>query len=221
MSNTEKIPFGIFRVQKLKQGRGKGSFSRSWRHLEQHSKSAEISHPELSQYNMYKTAKKVAEKGIKSLMSGIIDDHNKASKKKLRSDASIGAEMVFSYSPHIPFSLPFIAQYEKAMLDYIKTEFPDFKMLSIARHCDENSIHWHVVGVCLDEQKKICTKKTLGGPAEMRQHQDNFAAKVAHLGLKRGIPKRITKRRHTTKTEWERRQAIERAAQKALDEIGL
>lgn len=216
-----KIPFGIFRVQKLKQGRAKGSFARSWRHLEEHLHSAEISHPELSQYNMYKTHPKVAEKGIKAVLNDIIEHHNKVSKKRLRSDASIGCEMLFSYSPHIPFSLPFIAQYEKAMLDYIKAEFPDFKMLSIARHCDENSIHWHVVGVCLDNEKKICTKKTLGGPPEMRKHQDNFAAKVAHLGLKRGIPKRITRRRHTTKTEWERRKEIERQAQKALDEIGL
>lgn len=220
MSDSQ-IPFAIFRCEKLKQGRAKGSFARSWRHLEKHAHSAVISHPELSQYNLYKVHPKVAEKGIKSLVSDIIEQHNKASNKKLRSDASIGAELLFSYSPHIPFSLRFIEQYEKAMLDYIKAEFPNFKMLSIARHCDEQSVHWHVIGVCLDNEKKICTKKVLGGPAEMRKHQDNFAAKVAHLGLKRGIPKRLTKRRHTTKTEWERRKEIERQAQKALDEIGL
>lgn len=219
--STSKIPFGIFRVQKLKQGRAKGSFATSWRHLEKHSKSAEISHPELSQHNLYKVNNKVAHNGIKSLLSDIIEQHNKASNKKLRSDASIGCEMIFSYSPHVPFSVSFIERYQKAMFEFIKSEFPDFKALAIARHCDESSVHWHVVGVCLDEQKKICTKKVLGGPAEMRQHQDNFAAKVAPLGLKRGIPKRLTKRRHTTKTEWERLKAIERDAQKALDEIGL
>lgn len=213
--------FAILRVQKLKQGRAKGSFATSWRHLEKHAHSAEISHPELSQYNLYKVHPKVAEKGIKTVMSDIVEQHNKVSNKKLRSDAALGVEMVFSYSPCVPFSLPFIEQYEKAMLDYIKNEFPDFKMMCIARHCDENSVHWHVIGVCLDNEKKICTKKVLGGPPEMRQHQDNFAARVAHLGLKRGIPKKLTKRKHTTKTEWERRKEIERQAQKALDEIGL
>jgi hypothetical protein len=219
---SDKIPFAIFRCAKLKQGRAKGSFATSWRHLEKHKESAEISHPELSQYNLYKVHPKVAENGIKKVLSDIIKHHNDASTKKLRCDAALGVEMLFSYSPCVPFSLPFIEQYEKAMLDFIKSNYPDFKMMCIARHCDESSIHWHIVGVCLDEQKKICTKKVLGGPAEMRQAQSDFAAKVAHLGLKRGIPKKLNKnRRHTTKTEWQRRKEIERQAQKVLDEIGL
>ena len=65
--------FAIFRVQKLKQGRAKGSFARSWRHLERHTQSAKISHPELSQYNMYKVHPKVAQNGIKKVIGDIID----------------------------------------------------------------------------------------------------------------------------------------------------
>lgn len=217
MSNA----FGIFRVAKLKQGRAKGSFMSSWRHLEKHKESAEISHPELTKYNIYKVHNKVAEKGIKTVLKDITEQHNEASAKKLRKDASIGVEMIFSYSPIVPFSEPFIIEYEKAMIDFIKSEFPNYKMMCIARHCDESSIHWHVIGCCIDDDKKICTKATLGGPAEMREHQDHFAAKVAHLGLKRGIPKKQTHRQHTTKTEWERRKYIELQAQKALEEIDL
>lgn len=213
--------FGIFRVEKLKQGRAKGSFARSWKHLEKHKDVADISHPELSQFNMYKIHPKVEKEGIKKVISDIIKTHNQVSTKKLRSDASIGCEMLFSYSPHIPFDISFIKAFEKDMLAFVSSEFPNFKMLSIARHCDENSIHWHVVGVCLDNEKKICTKKVLGGPAEMRAHQDNFATKVAHLGLSRGIPKKQTHRRHTTKTQWQRLKEIEREAQKALEDIGL
>ena len=219
---VDKIPFAIFRCAKLKQGRAKGSFSTSWRHLEKHKESAVISHPELSKYNSYRVNRKVVENGIKKVMSDIIKKHNEVSTKKLRSDASIGCEMIFSYSPHLPFDLSFIESYEKDIIDFIKSEFPDFKPLCIARHCDELSVHWHVVGVCIDNEKKICVKNTLGGPADMRKHQTTFAEKVAHLGLHRGISKKLNhNKKHTTKSEWERLKEIDRLAQKALEDIGL
>lgn len=224
MSNENK--FAIFRVAKLKQGRGGGSLLKSWRHLEKHQESAEISHPELTPYNKYMVNPKVAEKGISRSIRDIIAQHNKVSTKKLRSDASIGAEMLFSYSQPegTVFDPEYVEQFEKKTLDFIKKEFPCFKPLVIARHCDESSVHWHVIGFCIDKDKKISVAKCLGGPQELSKHQDAFAQEVSFLGLKRGISKKTTGNKHQNKKQWERNQTladIEAQAKKSLEEIDL
>jgi len=175
----------------------------------------------MTEYNFTHIAKKIENEGISASLKGIIKNHNENAGRQLRKDASIGVEMIFSYSPSVPFSAPFVKEYQKCIFSFLKKEFPQFRLMRLDLHCDENSVHWHVVGVCLDNQKKICTRQTLGGPAEMRKHQDNFALEVAHLGLSRGIPKKQTHRRHETKNEWQRRLEIQKEAQRALDDIGL
>jgi hypothetical protein len=220
MSDTTKKAYAIMRAQKLKQGRVRGSFAKSWKHLAKHAEACEISHPELSKYNRTLIHKE-ANRDYKPLIKKMISNHNNASKKRLRSDASIGVEFIFSYSPHLGFNLKFIEQYEKEIQKYLQTHFKDFKLLRLDRHCDESSVHWHAVGVCINKDNKICNKDTLGDRDAFRRHQTAFAEQVAYLGLCRGVPKKETKRRHTTKTEWERQQEIEKEAQKALHDIGL
>jgi hypothetical protein len=219
MSETTQTAYAIFRCEKLKQGRASGSFEKSWKHLEKHQESAEISHPELTRYNKTLIHKTVRE-DYKPLIKQMIKNHNDASKKKLRSDASIGVEMVFSYSPHLPFNIKYIEQFEKEVLSFVSNNFKDFKLLRMDRHCDESSVHWHCVGVCINKDRKICNKATLGEREDLSRHQTAFASQVAYLGLSRGIPKKETKRKHTTKREWVRKQ-IEKEAQQALHDIGL
>lgn len=202
--------FAIFRMAKLKQGRGAGSFIKAWRHLEKHQESAEISRPDLTEYNKYSVNPKIANKGISRQIRDTIAQHNKVSAKKFRSDAAIGAELLFSYSQDKgePFNLEYIEQFEKQVKEFIKNEFPDFKPVAFARHCDESSVHWHVLGFCVDSEKKISVAKCLGGPQECKGHQTSFAKCVSFLGLKRGIPKETTHRQHTTKAQKQRQESL-------------
>ena len=212
------MSFAIFRVAKLYRGRGAGSLSRSWRHLEEHGHSAEISHPERSKHNSTVVNPYVERKGLTEATRAVVEAHKKASGRALRKDASIAAEMIFTFSPR-SYDEQYNALFRVAVLNYIKSEFPQFQLWRLDAHADEKTYHIHAIGVFRDEQKKICTKIGLGGPAEMRQHQDKFAEAVKHLGLARGISKKVTKAKHKTKGEWLRLKEIEAEAKKALEDI--
>lgn len=211
--------YAIFRVQKLMRGQGKHSVYASLRHLQNHDKTADISHPEKTAYNRTYLAKGFDIDHPAKMINKAVSRHNKNSIRALRKDAAVAVEMIFSYSPKAK-NLQWIEEYEKKIQDFLKTEFPTFQVIRLDRHCDENSVHWHVVGVPFaKDRKRISAKEVLGGPAEMVRHQDRFAEAVAGLGLKRGISKKKTKKRHTTKTEWQRQQEIEKEAKKALDSV--
>ncbi len=217
--------YAIFRVAKLKQGRAAGGFARSWRHLQNHEKTATISHPELSQYNKTSVSEKVEQRGISAVLRDIIKHHNKVSAKKLRSDAAIGAEMLFSYSQKddngnpIPFDLNFVEDYEKRLCNFVSERFADFRVLRIDRHCDEESVHWHLVGVCVNKNHRINTKSVLGGPYELRAHQTAFAKCVADLGLVRGISKELTKAKHISKDKYNRKKYVERLSKEEAKKL--
>ncbi len=215
-----KQAFAIFRAAKLKQGRGNGSFARSWRHLENHDEVGLKMHPERAEHNHASIHPRVRKNGLKAVLDGIKKKHNEVSPRALRKDAPIGVELLFSYSQkdangnELPFDLQFIERYEDAMARAIKEHLPTFKVLRIDRHCDEESVHWHIIGTCIDERGRICIKDTLGSPNNMARLQTAFAKSFEHLGLRRGIPKPALaeeeQRRHTTKREWLRLQAMNR-----------
>lgn len=217
--------YAIFRVAKLKQGRAAGGFARSWRHLENHEKTATISHPEWSQYNKTAISEKVRQRGISAYLRDIIKQHNKVSAKKLRSDAAIGAEMLFSYSQKddngkpTPLDLDFVEKYEKRMIAFVKQRFGDFRVLRLDRHVDEESVHWHLVGVCLNKDRRINTKSVLGGPYELRAHQTAFAECVKDLGLVRGISKELTKAKHISKDKYNRKKYVERLSKEEAEKL--
>lgn len=203
--------FIIFRAQKLHpSARAKNSIYKSIRHLEKHDSVADISHPERSFLNKTQIHKTLAEKGLKKAIKGIIDRHNRLAPKKLRNDASVGAELLFSYSSADKMTNEkSLQEFEKIMCDFVKKELPGFKILRIDRHCDESSIHWHLVGFCINEKGLISTREVLGGPERMRELQTSLGEYFKPLGLERGIPKRTTKKKHSTKREFTRAQQLE------------
>ena len=215
-----KQAFLIFRAAKLKQGRGSGSFARSWKHLENHDIVGLKMHPERAEHNQTRLHPRVIENGLKAVLDGIKKKHNEVAPRALRKDAPIGVELLFSYSQNdangkpIAFDLQFIEQYEAVMSKVIKEHFPSFKALRFDRHCDESSVHWHIVGTCIDDRGRICIKDALGGPNNMARLQTVLAKSFEHLGLRRGIAKPTLaeeeQRHHTTKREWLRLQALSR-----------
>ena len=227
-----KQAFAIFRAAKLKQGRGNGSFARSWKHLENHDVVGLKMHPERAEHNKTIVGRLVSQNGIKAVLGGIKSRHNKVAPRALRCDAPIGIELLFSYSQKdaTKMDLQYINDFEDALMSFVAKELPQFKCLRLDRHCDEESVHWHLIGTCIDDRGRICIKDALGGPKNMARLQTAFAEAVKHLGLRRGIPKTALaeeeQRRHKTKQEWLREQAMtreerERAYQDTLASIGL
>lgn len=215
------MAFVIYRVQKLARGsRGSGTLGQSLRHLSKHKESAEISKPQHTEKNFFKGCTDY--KRVMRKINNQIAEHNKHHKRTFRSDAAVACEMIFSYSPDVGQNLHFALEYEKRVLQFIKEQFPTFQLLAIARHCDENSFHWHVVATSWDEEKsRFSVRDMVGGPAELKKQQSELGRRCADLGLKRGIPKEITQSTHTTKREFNRQQLahVEQEAKKALEDI--
>lgn len=219
------MSFAIFRVQKLRRGVGKGTLSCAYRHLQRHAKSAEISNPELSNLNMFQTFKGGYDT-VKSKLNAYIKQHNEHAKandkRSLRNDASVAIEMIFSYSKtEDNQTLQFAKEYEQKLIAFVKETMPHLEVVAFARHTDEESFHWHVIGIPFNKsKKKLSSKDILGGKKDMSELQTKFAKCVECLGLKRGIPKAITKKNHTTKEEYNRLMilAAEEHRQKLLAE---
>ena len=201
MAMSETKNFVVFRVAKLYGGRGRGSAKQTERHLDRHTESADISHPEDSQYNDI-------EKKYKGKLQ---DEINKAivrteeiDGRHFRKDAAVAVEMVFSYSPEADID---DNEYDEVLRQFLKTEFPRMDIMRIDYHADETTSHWHVVGIPYDEKGRLSAAAVLGGPKQMRQHQTNFAKVCEPLGLRRGIPKSDRKARgevfrHKTLSTW-------------------
>ena len=215
--------FIIFRAAKLKQGRGSGTLAQAWRHLSNHDRITQISRPELSYLNRSQVLPEIEQVGgINAYKRMLITQHNKVSARKLRSDAAIAVEFLFSFSPNVMPDKPdleYLKRYEEKLLEFVKAEFPDIKILRFDRHADELSMHYHVIATHTDEKGKIDIKKMLGGPAEFRQHQDRVAEFFSSLGLHRGIPKKITKTRHKTALKWWSKQNLNQRRLNAYEKM--
>lgn len=183
-----KKEFAIFRARKLFRGRGKNSVSVCLNHLDKHDKTADISHPEVSENN--ETIKYTDNE--KKAIQRAVDRHKEIVGKALRKDSSVAVEMIFTFSPSAAYRVD-LNEFENRVEQFLAAEFPSMEILRIDYHEDETTPHWHVIGIPTDERGAIAPRKILGGPTAFRHHQDNFAAFCADLGLRRGVPK-VTRR---------------------------
>lgn len=80
---------------------------------------------------------------------------------------------------------------------YVKT-FGAENILSAVVHLDERTPHMHVCFVPITKDGKLSSKTVIGGPAGLVKLQDDFYSHMLYNfpELKRGIPKRITHRKH-------------------------
>ena len=80
---------------------------------------------------------------------------------------------------------------------YVKT-FGEENILSAVVHLDERTPHMHVCFVPITKNGKLSSKTLIGGPAGLVKLQDDFYSHMFNHfhELKRGIPKRITHRKH-------------------------
>ena len=80
---------------------------------------------------------------------------------------------------------------------YVKT-FGEENILSAVVHLDERTPHMHVCFVPITKDGKLSSKTVIGGPVGLVKLQDDFYSHMLYNfpELKRGIPKRITHRKH-------------------------
>ena len=80
---------------------------------------------------------------------------------------------------------------------YVKTFGAD-NIISAVVHLDERTPHMHVCFVPITKDGKLSSKTVIGGPAGLVKLQDDFYSHMLYKfpELQRGIPKRITHRKH-------------------------
>ncbi|WP_420326046.1 plasmid recombination protein [Mameliella sp.] len=139
-------------------------------------------------------------------------------------------------------------QWTERSLAYARDIFGAENVLQATLHLDEQTPHLHVLAIPLEQKerakrgrprkgRKTAKRPTtlswglnadgiIGSPNKLRDHQTNYAAALADLGLRRGRPKRATAARHKSAAQYrveaaeDREQAAQNLAQstEALDE---
>ena len=140
---------------------------------------------------------------------------------KPRRDAVLAVEMVMSASPSwFAGATPDErAEWTTRSLDYARALFGPDNIIQAVRHDDEETPHIHVLGMPLEQKERaragrprkgregakrtttlswgLNADRIMGGtPETLRQHQTDYAAMVADLGIRRGRPKRETGAQH-------------------------
>lgn len=161
---------------------------------------------------------------------------------KPRRDAVLAVEMVMSASPSwFATATPDErADWTSRSLEYARATFGPTNILQAVRHDDEETPHIHVLAIPLEQKERaragrprkgregakrapvlswgLNADRILAGPEALRQHQTDYAATVADLGIRRGRPKRDTKAQHKPAAIYRAEAAQDRAeAAKVLE----
>lgn len=173
--------YAIFRVAKLKPGYGKSSIGRAMRHLNKHEECADISRPE----RLHLDRQKKFCSDYRAEVRQAIKKHNENSRRALRSDASIGCEMVFTYSKEMEEQISPKEFYE-CIKKFYNENFKGCTLLQIDYHASETCNHYHLICLTTTEDGRISSRAYLGDKAHLSALQDRFADICKSLGLERG-----------------------------------
>lgn len=125
---------------------------------------------------------------------------------KIRKNAVRAVEMIFSASPdHFAprpgaktaggrrFDVERVNAFHERLYGFLAEKYGSDRIVSITRHMDEKTPHWHVVMVPLDTNKhgepSLNARKFFGGRDKLRQLQTEVGRAFADLGLRRGRPR--------------------------------
>lgn len=194
------MAFAILRVGALKSAsRGKGSLGGALRHLDNHKDAADISRPEMTQFNRsfmnteptYKEAKARAQ-AFEVEHNKAVDDwnatHEKPKKRHFREGANQFFEAVFTYSPEAEGRINRDA-WAHEVIDFIKKEFLSRGSVPLRckLDCDEQTCHIHFIGLSWNrDTKQTGLNSTLGSRKDLSELQDRYADTLEGFGLERG-----------------------------------
>lgn len=155
--------------------------------------------------------------------------------KKPRRDAVLAIEAVMSASPSwFDTATPEERdEWTERSLDYARDIFGADNILQASLHLDEKTPHLHILAIPLEQKARakagrprkgrkpskrpatltwgLNARGIIGTPDKMREHQTNYAAAMADLGLRRGRPKRATATHHKSAAQYRDEAAKDRA----------
>lgn len=128
---------------------------------------------------------------------------------KIRKDAVVAIELVLSMTPewfdgltedrHALRQHPKFIEWVDTSIAWARKEFGQ-NVIDVAVHMDESSPHMHVLAVPLTQDGRLCAKEVLAR-TELMRRQTSYATAMEPFGVQRGVPAKVTKRRHIKLTE--------------------
>lgn len=128
----------------------------------------------------------------------------KNSPKKIRKDAVLGLEYVFSFSPDSDLTDAQKSQYFQSCLNLVRHRHGDGQVLSSVIHRDETTDHLHVLtsAVYVEGGRRGMSAKRYTDKASLKKLQDQVGEIGNPLGLQRGIEG--SKAHHKEISKWYR-----------------
>lgn len=131
--------------------------------------------------------------------------------RKIRTDAVKSVNHIFSGSNERMLQ---IFSDEKKKMEWLREnykfacrEFGKDNIVRFTLHMDEKTPHIHCVAVPLTKDGRLSAKEIIGNRKQMELRQDRYAEAMNKFGLERGISAKLTKARHETAKEWNRKVA--------------
>lgn len=141
---------------------------------------------------------------------------------KLRKNGVLAVEIFLSASPQHFVNDESITVWAEANLKWLKERYGK-NLINAVMHLDEQTPQIHAFMVPIDDKNNLNCRAFYGGSKLMSKLQDEAYEAVQHLGIQRGIPKKITGATHKKTNVWRReQQEIENdiiSITKALDKV--
>lgn len=126
------------------------------------------------------------------LLHSEIKKSNESTGRKLRKDAVVAVEYLFTASPEFfdPRSDKKIQEFTSAASKFLAETYPDGVIIAASVHLDETTPHVSVFITPTTKNDKnqhtFNARKFLGGKKLLSEQQDKFFDAVKHMGLRRG-----------------------------------
>ena len=158
----------------------------------------------------------------KSVEQRIIEGYRQT--RRIRDDA-IWALGIFESGSHermkeIEADEELFNTWKKANYDFVSREFGAKNIVRFSLHRDERTPHIHCLVVPLTSDGRLSADYFIGTPAKLRAYQDRYGLLMEKFGLQRGIPKKLTNRKHIDTQEYYKSvNALAKEAEEMTNEI--
>lgn len=184
----KKEYYAIMRFQKHKIG----DLSKLERHHEKRETLKHRANPHLEKYNKhFKRNNTTLLKNVKN----IVKEQEKRTNKKVRKDANVIVEFVFTFSPEAEGSFD-IYEWDKQNKKFLFDMFGKENILRYDIEFDEATPHVHAFVCPRNSENNICFKSYVSNKHDIEDMQTDYAKLMKPFGLKRGKPKNLTKAFH-------------------------
>lgn len=127
----------------------------------------------------------------KRLKEGYKDMNNSGELRKIRKDACIFSEHVFTGTHEdlkaIEADPQRLQEWVQANRKFAEEMYRAENIVRFTLHLDETTPHIHCVIVNLTEDGRLAAKEILGGRKDLKEKQDKYAEYMKPFGLKRGL----------------------------------